>query len=788
MTRESVTVTVTVTNMDEPETLTLDKLQPKVDVQLTATLTDPDGRPGAALPITETDLTDSPTTWQWARSSSRNGPWTDIKARVASGDITAITSNTNIYTPGPDDVDSYLRATASYTDGAVSIEDDPDTEDVDESLIMASMTSDNPVLGVDYANAAPVFPDQDPDEDVVNTNQTRIIAENSAPGTAVGAPVAATDIGADDSQEVLTYTMTGTGASLFTINRQTGQITVGAGTTLDHEAEDTYTVTVTATDPLDEGTDITVTINVTDVDENPSIEENDRSRPYDEKATGDVVDYSAMDPEDNDADLMWSLSGADSSKFDISNTGVLTFESPPDFEARADSGRNNIYNVTVVVTDSGENTDSRDVTVTIRNIEETGAVVLVFDSVRPDTPMLQPEVGTRIRAKLTDDDGPSNVSWQWTRDGNIIGGATTPTYTPVADDVGQTLKAIATYDDGFDDGNTAEEESSDSTKADDATNKRPTFPDQSPLTIAENTPTTSDVPVGSAVEAEEDPTNEDDSTDDTLSYTLGGRDPGVFTIDNGTGQISVKAGTVLDHETKPTYTVTVTATDPSAASATVTVTINVTNVEENPSIAPGGETKDYPEIKNSRPNTDSVFTYSATDPEDDNAHPRLPLTWSLSGTDNGHFEISNRGVLTFISPRDHEDAADSGADNMYDVTVEVTDSDGVGVDDSRSVTVTVINVEEPGTVALTTLQPKEGEDLMAELDDPDGGVAADPTWQWARSSSRNGPWTDIEAREASNGITAITSDAATYTPGPDDVRMFLRAEVTYTDDATNPEG
>ena len=72
-------------------------------------------------------------------------------------------------------------------------------------------------------------------------------------------------------------------------------------------------------------------------------------------------------------DLTWSLSGADRDQFAIGNggsdrdftRGELRFKATPDFEARADSGRNNVYNVTVVVTDSGGNTDTRDVTVTV---------------------------------------------------------------------------------------------------------------------------------------------------------------------------------------------------------------------------------------------------------------------------------------------------------------------------------------------------------------------------------------------------------------------------------------
>ena len=45
-----------------------------------------------------------------------------------------------------------------------------------------------------------------------------------------------------------------------------------------------------------------------------------------------------------------------------------------------------------------------------------------------------------------------------------------------------------------------------------------------------------------------------------LTYTLGGADEASFDIDRATGQIMVGAGTMLDFEAEPAYTVMVTAT------------------------------------------------------------------------------------------------------------------------------------------------------------------------------------------------------------------------------------
>ena len=104
------------------------------------------------------------------------------------------------------------------------------------------------------SNPAPVFAE--------GTSTTRSVVEGAPAGTAVGDPVAATD--ADN--DTLNYTLEGDDAGSFAIDAGTGQITVGAGTTLDYGARPAYVVSVTATDPSGYSAAIAVTIMVTDDD------------------------------------------------------------------------------------------------------------------------------------------------------------------------------------------------------------------------------------------------------------------------------------------------------------------------------------------------------------------------------------------------------------------------------------------------------------------------------------------------------------------------------------------
>ena len=125
----------------------------------------------------------------------------------------------------------------------------------------------------------------------------------------------------------------------------------------------------------------------------------------------------------------------------------------------------------------------------------------------------------------------------------------------------------------------------------------------------------------------------------------------------------------------------------------------------------------------------------ATDDEDADDEPVKTLNWSLAGSDADDFNISSDGVLTFAAEPDYENPSDTGANNAYDVTVEVTDSDGNTV--SLDVTITVTNVNEDGEVTLSSLQPQDGIVITAKLTDPDGSISG-RSWEWEQSDRDRG--------------------------------------------------
>ena len=253
-----------------------------------------------------------------------------------------------------------------------------------------------------------------------------------------------------------------------------------------------------------------------------------------------------------------------------------------------------------------------------------------------------------------------------------------------------------------------------------------------------------------------------DPNTDPLIYSLGGPDAGSFRVrDNG--QIEVGAGTKLDHETQPTYMVTVMAEDSFGATASIDVTITVTDVDEMPDVS-GMDMIDYAEN-----GTGAVATYSAADPEG------ASVTWGLSGDDMAQFDISDSGVLNFKKSPNHEmprGAAQANDNtNTYAVTVQATDE--TRKTGTHEVTVMVTNVGRGWTVALSARSPRVDVAFTATLTDPDGAASND-TWQWAKSQSRNGSYTDIEGAE---GETYTPTDAS----GKSDIGYHLRATASYTD-------
>jgi VCBS repeat-containing protein len=104
----------------------------------------------------------------------------------------------------------------------------------------------------------------------------------------------------------------------------------------------------------------------------------------------------------------------------------------------------------------------------------------------------------------------------------------------------------------------------------------------------------------------------------------------------------------------------------------------------------------------SNENVAGLYSLGATDTDAGST-----LTYSLTGTDAGDFALSASGTLSFSPAPDFEAPTDSDTNNTYVVITWV--SDGL-LSDSQTVTITVLNVNEAGTITGITLggSPSKG--------------------------------------------------------------------------------
>ena len=755
----TILVTINVTDVEEAGAVTLSDYQPPARVEITATLSDPDGGVTSTM-------------WQWAKISNpldpANNPWQDITGATSSS-----------YTPAEGDVNSYLKATASYTDRKGS----------------------GKSAQAETTQAVGAGANRSPDFGATTTN--RSFPENTAANTDIEGPVTATD---PDTGNTPAYSLDTTGATLFDIDSASGQIKTKSGVIYDHETTPSYSVTVTA-DDNNGGTDtIDITITVTDVNEEPAFDETSTTTRSISENAGTGADIgtavSATDPE-NDP-LTYILGGTDAASFDIvATSGQLQTKSALDKEIK------DTYTVTVSVRDSKneagttDNADDDTITVTDANDAPQFSAASVTRSVRENTSAVEnlggPVTATdgdndtltysldtagatsfdidgtsgqiktkagvtydheakpsySITVKADDSNGgtatkevtvnvtdvyepplkpgkptvlrASNnvVSVTWTAHDNTgrppithyqyqykkdtepdWSGATYITSRPIASVTIGTLDAGTSYDVQV----RAINDEGPGPWSDTGTGSTNSPPDFSSATaareVAENTVGVTSI--GAPVIAT-------DADSDTLAYMLEGADAASFQIVSTSGQIVTKANVTYDHETNDSYTVTVKADDGNGGTDTIEVTITVTDVNEAPAFDSATATRTVLEnTQAGRPVGEPVL---AEDQDDGDS-----LAYSLGGTDSASFGINgSTGQITVGTGT----TLDYETKSSYEVTVTATDPSGLR--DTITVTITVSSVNEvPGFTDGATASRSVAETTPADQDIGAAVAATDP--------------------------------------------------------------
>ena len=470
---------------------------------------------------------------------------------------------------------------------------------------------------------------------------TRTVAENTAPGTNIGAAFTATD---PDSGDTLTYSLHRGDRDSFSIDPDTGQLQTRAS--LDYETKNSYNdLAVRVTDSGGLTDAILVTINVTDVKENrePVFIDGGRAiRTIAENTAAGVNIGAPVAATDADNDVLTYILGwpQESSSFSIdSTTGQIRTKAPLDYETK------NVYHFTVFVDDGNGGKRAISVTINVTDVAEItpplsertlqvrdGIVAAAgVDSVDDVTAahlaaitFLNLYDKSISSLKAGDFNGLTALStlgltFNSISDISALENLTSLTTLFLHENSISDISALenltsliylSLYNNSISDVSALENLTSlvwvsltgnpisdygplrrlkaANTNVNiigiDFDNNIPTFTDGESTTrsIAENTAYGENI--GNAVAAI-------DADNDTLTYSLSGMDAASFSIVDTSGQLQTKA--VLDYEAKTSYSVTVIVYDGNNGGDRITVTINVTDVAgaapalQTPPVLPG---------------------------------------------------------------------------------------------------------------------------------------------------------------------------------------------------------
>ena len=350
------------------------------------------------------------------------------------------------------------------------------------------------------------------------------------------------------------------------------------------------------------------------------------------------------------------VGGIDAARFTVDeNTGVLSFVQPPDFEAPADDGGDNIYDLTVSVTDNTAPPVEQSVTVTVTDLPDEGPPPTEFSLFEPFVPVTglaqndgQPlELGVRFlatetgritelkywRADADASDTDVRDGHLWDQNGNLLA---TVTFTSDPNETGWQVATLST-----------------------------------PVQVLANTEYVASY-----------------HTDDNY-FT----DTGFFTSDftEFFGRLTAPGGANGVYAYNPDVVFP-------------TQTFQSSNYWVDLTFEPGPLVNTPPVFTSPsafsvQENSIIAATLTAVDGELD------PLSFAIvGGIDAARFTVDeNTGVLSFVQPPDFEAPADDGGDNVYDLTVSVTDSTAPPVEQTITVTVTDI-IDETGQAVSTLFE------------------------------------------------------------------------------------
>ena len=290
------------------------------------------------------------------------------------------------------DVEYRMQGEADWTDH--DFDSDGSTTETTITSLASNTSYDAQVRAVNAEGSGPWSPTAS-----AKTAEARLTVAFSSTTYTVGegkdATVTVTVTPTADRDVTVTVTMTGTGATLsgltdgmLTIERgeNSGNLTI-AGDQDDDATDGEVTLTLDAdeNDYVFLGNPSTATVTIEEPNNPPVVT---TTSPITVKENQTTVATLEATDSDDDTITGWSITGgSDRALFNLTNGGMLSFKTAPDYENPSDTGGDNGYEVEVTASDGTDNSAPKTLTVNVTDVDEPpGAPTDLSVSTNDDNP------------------------------------------------------------------------------------------------------------------------------------------------------------------------------------------------------------------------------------------------------------------------------------------------------------------------------------------------------------------------------------------------------------------
>jgi len=537
------------------------------------------------------------------------------KLSISTSGAISFKSNPDFETPADTNADNIYEITIEASDGIDSVSDD---------LIITILDVEN---------------EGNP---IIEGLSSQSVNENDS----IGISFTVTD----PQNDAITHSLSGVDKDLFTLtfdglNASLTSSSKDYELPEDSDANNVYLVSVNFSDALNT-TSQEVEISIANVNDNSPVITSSSSFEAAENQTS--IGTITVTDADND-EITFTIDGTDSSKMQINSAGTLSFTSNPNFESQ------NSYSINVNASD-GTNIASQAITVNISDVNEPPVWNLTdtiefeyqentFNTETIDNPEdVSDEDGDNLVYTLTGPDASVFII-----SGNEVSYDGSPDYENPSDADQDNVYLISVV-------------ASDGILSATSPEFRITV-----TNLNDNNPAFVDLPESAEVTNGQsdvfDIATSDADGDDVSVSTLG-TDGGLFTVSDTNSLSFISSPDYSDPKDADgdnIYKINLQATDGERITTSNEISITVLEVNNPPTINNLDSSYSLDET------TIDVVTVDASDPEG------ASLIFTLSGEDAEAFTFNNSATLSFLSPSDYENPADSDKNNIYNINVNVSD-------------------------------------------------------------------------------------------------------------------